>query len=259
MKSTDKYVFGLKDRLRAFGIHLLASALVLLAVCALVAMVWYPGQYLKLQGVLGIILVLVGVDVVLGPLLTFVVYRKGKKSLRFDLSMIVLLQLIALGYGGHVIYKERPYFLVHALDSFHVVTRPEVDMERVQSKGLAAKPFADVAHIVSYMPMGEEFQRFQDSVMFEGAPDLERRPEYWEAYPKTATVVESRAKPLAKLRMARPEHERTLDKAVSKTGLTQDQLLFLPLRGKHTDMAALIETENFQVVGIADVDPWIED
>ena len=56
-------------------------------------------------------------------------------------------------------------------------------MEAVEAAGFDAKPWRGPATVVAYMPLGEEFQRFQDSVIFEGQPDLERRPEYWGEYP----------------------------------------------------------------------------
>lgn len=251
--------FGFRDRLQAFGVHLGLSALVLLSVFAVIVVFWYPPPFLRLQGLLLIVAVLIAVDLVLGPMLTFVVYRKGKKSLRFDLGVIVLLQLAALAYGVHVIYQERPYFMVFALDRFNVLAAADVDMQAVEAAGFADKPWRGPRQLVAYMPLGEEFQRFQDSVIFAGQPDLERRPEYWGAYPEEALPVKAAALSLDELATARPEQLAVLERAVARTGHDWGGLAFVPVMGKAADYAALVETQNHQLVGFAALDPWIND
>jgi hypothetical protein len=37
------------------------------------------------------------VDVIIGPVLSFMVYKEGKKTLKMDLSIVILLQALALG------------------------------------------------------------------------------------------------------------------------------------------------------------------
>ena len=47
-----------------------------------------------------LILLMIGVDVVIGPLLTLIVFDPKKKHLKFDLVVIAALQLAALAYGS---------------------------------------------------------------------------------------------------------------------------------------------------------------
>lgn len=47
---------------------------------------------------------LAAVDLVMGPLLTLVEFKPGKKSLKFDLTAIALLQAGALLYGLHAVW-----------------------------------------------------------------------------------------------------------------------------------------------------------
>jgi hypothetical protein len=58
--------------------------------------VWYPQHYFAAMGGTTLILLLIGVDVVIGPLITLIVFDPKKKSLRFDLAVIAVLQLGAL-------------------------------------------------------------------------------------------------------------------------------------------------------------------
>src|SRR5437762_10459463 len=63
------------SRRRAFLTHLLSSAVIVSAVCVLVFFVWYPHPYFRISGAWNPLRVLIGVDLVLGPLLTLLVFK----------------------------------------------------------------------------------------------------------------------------------------------------------------------------------------
>ena len=95
-------------KLQATGIHLLFSLLLVLVGFALLLM-WYPAWLFWSDGGIQVLWLLVGVDLVLGPALTFVVYNP-KKSIRerlLDLSLILIIQLAAFGYGMYQAYDQR--------------------------------------------------------------------------------------------------------------------------------------------------------
>ena len=100
--------------LRAATLHLLISSLVVGVFVAVVVLVWYPPPLLQGAGGARLVLLVAAVDVVLGPLATLVVYRKGKPGLAFDLAVIGLLQAGALAYGVHTAWISRPAYLVLA-------------------------------------------------------------------------------------------------------------------------------------------------
>ena len=105
---------NLKERAMAFVVHFSASVVVGLATFGLIWLVWYPPPLLQTQGILDIYALLLMVDVVAGPTLTFLIFNKAKKSLKFDLAVIVVLQLSALVYGLNTVYQGRPVFFVRA-------------------------------------------------------------------------------------------------------------------------------------------------
>ncbi len=75
------------SRWKAAGIHLSISILIGLVVGALLFGVWYPPPFFHAAGADMLVLLLVGVDVVLGPLLTLIVFKSGKRGLKFDLAL----------------------------------------------------------------------------------------------------------------------------------------------------------------------------
>ena len=111
----------------------------LTVVLAALLLVWYPQPYFRLAGGAGLMMILIGVDVVIGPLLTLVVFNPAKKSLRLDLAVIVALQVAALIYGITVIAQARPVFVVFAGERFTVVPANAIDPESLAS---AKPPFA---------------------------------------------------------------------------------------------------------------------
>lgn len=99
-------------KIKAASIHFAISLLLFGFVLGLFVLHWYPLPYFWADGAWEGISIAAGVDLVLGPLLTLVVYKQGKKSLKLDLSVIALLQLSALLWGLHNIYQMRPIYLV---------------------------------------------------------------------------------------------------------------------------------------------------
>ena len=111
------------NRWQAAGSHLALSAIIGATVLAAMIFVWYPPPYFEAAGGNDLVLLMLGVDVALGPLLTLAVFnpRKGMGKLRFDLAVIAFFQLAALAYGVHVMFIARPSYLVFAVDRFDLV------------------------------------------------------------------------------------------------------------------------------------------
>lgn len=99
-------------KLKASVTHLIISLFFVGILVGTVFYIWYPGPLLNISNVIEPIKVLVLVDIIVGPILTFVVYKKGKKSLKFDLSFIALVQILAYIYGANSIYQGRASLLV---------------------------------------------------------------------------------------------------------------------------------------------------
>lgn len=97
-------------RLRAFAIHLIAkSAGIILALLGLMHWVWYPAPYFEINGGWHVWRILAGVDVVLGPLLTLIVFKSGKPSLKFDSELYCSsCKLAALIYGWNNYLSTAP-------------------------------------------------------------------------------------------------------------------------------------------------------
>lgn len=118
-------------RLKAFLLHLGLSGVIALLALWVVFKLWYPAPLHTAVGVTHIFLLLLFIDVTLGPLLTLLVYKEGKKTLVFDLSVIAVLQLSALGYGLWTVAEGRPAWLVFNTDRFDLVRVLDIDTRKL--------------------------------------------------------------------------------------------------------------------------------
>lgn len=111
----------MKFRLLCFGSHLLISFLIALISVYVVFWVWYPSLLDKALGVADIFILLLCIDVIIGPLLTLLTAKQGKKTLKMDLAVIGVLQIAALCYGLYIVAQGRPVWLVYDNNRFEVV------------------------------------------------------------------------------------------------------------------------------------------
>jgi hypothetical protein len=242
----------------AFAVHFALSLGVLLPVIALIAWAWYPEPLFTVQGVMRIFGVLVGVHLFLWPFLTFLIFKPGKKGLKFDLVVIAALQVAALAYGTHTIHAERPRYVVFAVDRYEVLARLDVDFRRAGLDGFG-EGNERFSYVFAQMPFGEEFQRFQESVLFGGQPDLERRPEYWRPLegPVIGAVLAA-GSPLEAYAGRGEAVLADLERRAGRLDLDPATALVVPVVGKGGDFLGFLDPESARLLDVAPVDPWQE-
>ena len=246
------------SRWKAAAIHLSISAAIGLVVGALLLLVWYPPPYFHAAGADQLVLLLVGVDLVLGPLLTLILFRSGKKGLKFDLAMIAVLQTTALVYGLSVVLQSRPVFLVSAVDRFVLVSANEIDPEDL-AKG--SKPeFRSLSYTgprVAGARMPES-TREREKLLFSGlaGKDIERFPEYYVDYREAAAGLLRRAKPLDQLVLAGPADQDALAAAINATGKPRAALVFVPIVARRASLTMLLDAQTGAPLRAVAIYPW---
>ena len=121
----------MSKRLRFFAAHLGISFLVLSLAALVIFLVWYPHPLAAITGVIPIFLMLLVIDVVLGPAMSLLVYKEGKKTLKTDLTVIILIQLAAFIYGFYSIATTRPAWIVFHNNGFDLVRVSQLDSEHL--------------------------------------------------------------------------------------------------------------------------------
>ncbi|MFZ6643259.1 hypothetical protein ACO0LL_26295 [Undibacterium sp. TC4M20W] len=114
------------SRYRASGTHFFLSCMVGLGLLMMCWYMWYPTPMLRAIGGYEIFFLIVGIDVVLGPALTLVVFKPGKKGLVFDLAVIAVVQVSAFLYGVSTLLEARPAYIAALGKEFQVVQASEI-------------------------------------------------------------------------------------------------------------------------------------
>lgn len=244
-------------KLRAFLIHLSASATVMLIFLGIMGFIWYPAPYFAINGGWSVLRILAGVDVVLGPLLTLIVFKPGKPSLKFDMSVIVLLQVAALAYGGNLIHQQRPAFTVFAVDRFTAIPAAEVDFNRLAYAEL--KRWMGIGPVLAeaFPPADpKERQQLMIDVVTQGARDLEYRAELYHPYRPALEHLRQRSLDMAWLADQDPDARRALTRFLERNGGNVNDYFYFPLIGKNKDIILILASTNGLPVGWIDSDPW---
>jgi len=119
------------SRWKAFSLHLLLSVVLISGIALAALLTWYPHGLYRISGLDRLMVVMMCIDIAAGPLLTLLVYRKGKASLRFDLAVIALVQAAFLAYGLHTLWQSRPVFLVASDIRMNLVFASEISDEEL--------------------------------------------------------------------------------------------------------------------------------
>ena len=114
--------------------HVGFSAILLLIIMSLVYFVWYPGALTFAGGAEEGLKIVIAVDMVLGPLLTLIIYNiaKPRKELIRDLSFIALFQISCLVAGMSLVYEQRPLAVVYSGDEFQMFDAQELEKNQIQ-------------------------------------------------------------------------------------------------------------------------------
>jgi hypothetical protein len=119
-------------RLKAAGIHMAISLAIFAVALYLILVQWYPDFHFTVDGGWRGVRIMVGVDLVLGPLLTLVIFNpfKARKLIAFDLGCIAVAQLGALAWGFYAVHSQRPVAVSYYEGAFLSVTAQPLAIEK---------------------------------------------------------------------------------------------------------------------------------
>jgi hypothetical protein len=223
---------------------------------ALVFLLWYPGALAQANGVTQIVLLLLLVDVSLGPLITLIIFNPQKKELKRDLSIIVVVQLAALLYGLYTVHVARPVYIVFSVDRFYLVSANELTDEKLakaahaEFKSVPQFGPRTVATHVDAANMGD----FASSLL-SGGEDAYQLPQFYVPYEQEKSQAIKNAKPLEKLEVANKAQPEKVEALKAKYASKKIDAGFLPLQGKSKDVSAVVDRQSGAVLEIVDLPP----
>lgn len=246
-------------RSRAALTHLWPSLLVLAGFAGLLLLVWYPYPFRQFAQSDKFAIALILSAAVIGPAMTWLVYKPGKHGLLLDLVVISLIQLAAFGWGALSLYHNRPYFMVFTVDRFEVLSGRDVDFAWIRDARFLDKPLAGPVLLFANMPTDPAaYQKLLREVMFEGKPDLQFRPEFWSLYADRKAPVLQKSGPLADLRHNRPDSKDAIDRLVNRHGGDIGRLRFVPALFRDGQFTVVLDAATGDVVDALQISPWLD-
>lgn len=242
------------SRLKAALIHLGISTAALLLLASITFLIWYPNPHYKYEGVLTILGLITLVDVVLGPMFTFIVFKQGKPSLKFDLTVIAVIQIAAFMYGGHTIYSQHPEFVTYADGVMFTVPTSAIDEQQIEDDRLQRRFHIGPKLAVSSLPDDPEVITAFTIAQFTKNKTLADSPEFYSSYPPQLSELAGKSLDINKL-SENSENKTKIDDFLKRKNFSQDDIYLLKLVNNLRSSIIVLDKKSGMPVGYLDIRP----
>ena len=231
-----------KQAFKAMTVHFGLSLLVAAVVALLVFTLWFPYPYRELAGGRELFILVMAVDIVCGPLLTFVLFSptKPKKELLTDISLVAFIQILALSYGIWTVWQVRPVYLVQEADKLNIISWSKIDTKNIETIAPELKPqFFSGPIKVSLRAQTMAEQLAIDSTIPSAVKDKSEQPNLYITYDGTKAYTNGR--PVTDLLRVHPSLRTNIEILATSSNRKYDitELHFLYIVGRQYWIAVI--------------------
>lgn len=247
------------SRFRAAGYHLISSVAVAGACGLLVFCVWYPYPYSEISGGRELFALIVVVDVILGPLITLLVFtpKKSKIELVRDLAVVVILQCGALSYGLWTMFLARPVYMVFEIDRFRIVHAIEIDTSLLPlaSKSLRTLPILGPS-LLALRPFISDQEKFEVTMAALQGFSIASRPNLWIPYTEATQDILSKSASAEYLLHRFPSQVSDIEHVLQRAGRNAKNTVYLPLVSRNLFWTAFLDPVSAEVIVTMPIDSF---
>jgi hypothetical protein len=253
--------FFSRQSLVAFSIHLAISSVIALLCLSLVFGLWYPKPLAQALEVSHIFVLMLCIDLILGPLITLVVYKPGKSTLKFDLTTVACIQLLALFYGLYTVGSARPAYLVFTKDRFDLVQAYEVSKiaGTPSSPSLAPQnPWS--APLMGYQLKSAFIPRDNEPVLsllmasaISGGPDVPHVLDFHQNYAQAFSKIAVAGLNVSQLKSQNILIQASIDALQRQYPRNS---VVAPLKIKYKIYTVVMDPVDWTILGIEPIDPF---
>ena len=252
-----KYNSAVKFRLKASGLHLLASAIALTLALGTLYVGWYhwPGWYLT--AVPSVVAVMVGVDVVLGPLITLIIAgaTKPRRELARDIAVIVVVQLIALIYGATQLWNGRPLYYAFSVNCLQVVQAYDIESEELAKARAMQAPLAPYWYSTPrwiWAPLPADAAESAKIVQSAAAGgfDVVGMPRMYKPWKEGLPALRTQLKNVDDINFFSRKEKLTLKERMKAAGIPTDRHDAIPFTGRGRPLLAVVDLNSLEITAI---------
>ena len=242
-------------RLKLFSLHLLSSAAILTLILGSLYLGWYrwPGWYLT--DVTKVVLVMICVDVVLGPTLTFIIanQKKSRRELTRDIGIVVLVQLCALTYGSVQLWNGRPLYYVFSENALTVVQAYDIE-DKEAALGRRQNPeFAPHWYSLprwAWAPLPQDPKERQALISAAGDAGVLSMPRYYKPWEQGLPALRDQLNKLDDSKFFIAFEKKKIRERMQAAGMATDQADTLPFTGRTRPLLAVFNRSSLQITGM---------
>lgn len=247
----------MKFRLKALGLHLSASACTLSLILGALYLGWYYWPGWALTDVTHVVVVMVGVDVVVGPLLTFVIAHanKPRRDLVRDIAMIVAVQLCALIYGTVSLWNGRPLYYAYSETVLQLVQAYDIDAQesadgRRLNPDFAPHWYSRPRWIWAPLPQDPTVSQKIVASSIQGGDDVISMPRYFKPWEQGLPALRAHLKKVDDVAYFYGSQKKELKERMQAAGLDAGQANSMPLTGRGHPLLAVIDPASAKIKAI---------
>lgn len=236
----------IRNRNSAAGLHFLFSLSIFSLLVGILLQFWYPNPYFSASGGWQGLRLVAAIDLVLGPLITLVIFNttKSRRELTMDIGIVVLLQVSALLWGIKAIYEQRPVAVVFLDTSFYTVPATAITSQGIDLEVL--EQFGDERPVFVYAQKpesGPDLQRFQKAIEIDQIPPHEQA---WLYRPLAEHFEEVRGSTLdvEEIMNSNPDMKADIEHVLVGLQANLNDLLFLALTSRYRNVLLIFNKEG---------------
>jgi hypothetical protein len=247
-----------REKFLATAIHFFVTMCLAACAAALIFLVWFPDPFQTMVGGTELFLLVVGCDLVLGPLISLVIYnsRKSRRKLVFDYAIVGTLQVVAMIYGVFVVASARPAYVSFSVDRLEVVTAQEftdAELAAARNPEYATLPLTGPRLVALEVPQEEKADAIFQALK---GNDIYLRPKFFVRYETQLDSIRGRARPIDVLTNRKPASKSLVEAAMRDVEIPAERVRWLPVHHNKGFWTALIDINDGKPVAYMDLDPY---
>lgn len=236
----------IRNRFVASGFHFLVSLSVFSLLVGILLLFWYPNPYFSASGGWQGLRLVAAVDLVLGPLITLVIFnpQKSRRELSIDIGVVVLIQMAALLWGVKAVYEQRPVAVVFVDTSFYTVPAAAITTQGIGLDVL--DEFGEERPVFVYVrrpDSGGELVRFQQAIEVDRIPPHEQ---VWLYQPLDEHFAQVRRSSLdvEEIMDLNPEMKIEIERVLAEARSQVSEAIFLALTSRYRNIVLIFDAQG---------------